>query len=180
MEWLQGSDRGDLCAAGVYALGAALYFVLVQLAGLTFQATPLIFGGTLLVASVFRPRVLAAALLLLCWGVAVALLNAGALPEARTGAAYMVAFGVAAAVMMLLRRWIAPPVALQSAAAVLLAGGLALYGAFDVDALGRGWLWTLVVLADAACLAAASLYRSRRRRTSVAAGPQTQKPAAAP
>ena len=138
-----------LGAAAVYAAGAGLYYVIVARHGVTFLVTPLFIGGIMLVAAVFRPRLLASAALLSAWGAAVLLIHAGRIPSARSAPAYMFAFGVAAAVLRLSGRWLAPRVALETTAIVLLVGGAALYGAFDIGPLGDGWFWALVLLVNA-------------------------------
>lgn len=160
----------SLATAAIYATGALAYYLTVAQFGANFAVTPLFFGAVMLVASVFRPRLIASALLLGAWGAAVLLLQHGALPRERNSAVYMIAFGAAALLSLLARRWIDPAVALESAAVVLLVGGLSLYGSFDVDRLGRGSFWALALFLNAVGLAATALWRDRARKLAAARG----------
>ena len=147
-------------AAAVYAIGAALYYAAIDGLGVTFDATPLLIGAVMLAASVFRRRLLASAVLLLAWGAAVLLVRHGPLPDHREAPVFLIAFGLAMAALVLLRRWLDPRIALESAAIVLLAGGLAFYGAFASDVFTSAWLWSAALLASAIILAADAFRRT--------------------
>ncbi len=147
--------------AAIYLAGAAAYFLLVEVLGANFLITPLFMGGIMLVASTQRPRLLAPAVLLGCWGLAVLLLNRGVLSGNRTAAVYIAAFGLASLILLLLRRRLSPPIALEGAAVVMIVSGLALYASYDVAAFGRGWLWALVLALNAAGLVLAGHWRHR-------------------
>lgn len=151
-----------LGAAAVYVGGAAAYYAALQGLGVTFQATPLILGIVMLAASIFRARLLASAVLLLAWGAAAIALEYEWLPRERSSAVYMIAFGLAALALLLLRRRVAPRVALESAAIIMLVGGLSFFAAYEVDALGRPWLWSLALIVNAAGLVAVAWWRQRR------------------
>lgn len=159
-----------LGTAAVYAAGAALYYLTVERQGVTFLVTPLFMGAIMLVAAFFRPRLLASAVLLAAWGAAVLLIHAGKIPSDRSAPAYMFAFGVGAAVLLAAGRWIAPRVALETTAIVLLVGGAALYGAFDIGPLGDGWFWALVLLINAIGLVLVQEWKHLR-----AQAPQTER-----
>src|SRR4051794_27093524 len=76
--------RERLAAATVYVAGAILYALAREAGGLDFTASPLFYGLILLVASYFRPRLLASALLLCIWGTVVLLDGKGPFPAGRT------------------------------------------------------------------------------------------------
>lgn len=147
-----GNSARIVGTAAVYLAGALVYFLLVEVAGVDFLITPVFFGGMMLVASVLRPRLLASAILLLAWGAAVLLVEHEVLAHGRASSSYMAAFGLAALVLLLLRRWIAIEVSLESAAIILLAGGVALYLSGDITAFGRGWLWAAATALNAIVL----------------------------
>lgn len=149
--------------AGVYLAGAAIYFLVVEVFGANFLITPLFIGGIMLVASVVRPRLLASAIVLAAWGVAVLLVDHGVLASGRATPSYMAAFGVAALILLALRRWFAAEVALESIAVIMLVGGIALYAAYDQPAFGRGWLWALALALNAIGLVLAAWWRARSR-----------------
>jgi hypothetical protein len=66
-------EREYFGAAAVYAAGAVAFYVARESLELDFLASPLFYGVMLLIASYFRRRLLASALILICWGVAVLL-----------------------------------------------------------------------------------------------------------
>ncbi len=151
--------------ACVYTAGAGAYFIAVELAGLNFLYSPLIFGGIMLAAACFRPRLLPSALFLAAWGVAVLLVHFGTIPSDRTAPAYMFAVGFAAVCMLALGRRFNAREALESAAAILTTAGLGLYLSYDIEAFGRGWLWSLALLLNAAGLVLFALWHQHRAAT---------------
>lgn len=164
------SQYGELAhvyaTAAVYLVGAAVYFLVVEVFGANFLITPLFIGGIMLVASVARPRLLASAIVLAAWGTAVLLVDHGVLASGRAAPSYMAAFGVAALVLLALRRRIAAKVALESIAVIMLVGGVALYAAYDHSALARGWLWALALALNAVGLVLAARWRAWRLSSS--------------
>jgi len=148
--------------AAIYAAGALAYWLAVGVGGLTFGSTPLFLGCIMLVASIMRPRLLASAVLLLAWGMGVILLQEGVLPRQRAAAVFLIAFGLAALILLVLRSRLDLRVSLESAAVVMLTGGLALYISYDLDPFGRGWLWAAALLLNAVGLVVAAHWRQRQ------------------
>ena len=138
----------NIIAAAIYVGGAIIYWLAVEKIGLTFDATPALFGAVLLTAGVVRRRSLAPAILLLSWGAGVILVRHGPLPDDREAPVFIAAFGIGMAVIASLGRWLPVADALRSAAIVMLTGGLGFYLAYDYDALNEPWLWTLALIAS--------------------------------
>lgn len=113
-----------------------------------------------LAAAVFRPRLVAPAVLLLVWGAAVLLVRHGPLPDEREAAVFMTAFGIGLALLWLLRRLVPPVISIESAVVVLIAGGIAFYGAYQFELLRRPWIWSTALLLNALALAGVA-WRSR-------------------
>jgi hypothetical protein len=152
-------------AAAVYAAGAVLYFVAREFLALDFLVSPLFYGVVVLIASYFRPRLLASAVILTAWGIAVLLDGRGPVAEGRTAPVHLAGFGVGALLCLLLRRWIDARVALESIAIIMIVAGLWYYFAFEFSALQEAWLWSAVFLASAAMLV---LWGIRLRSTGAA------------
>jgi len=148
-------------AAAVYAAGAALYFVAREAFDMDFLASPLFYGVMLLVASYFRPRLLASAVVLICWGVAVLADGNGPLEEGRTASVHTFGFGVGALLCLLLRRWIPERVALESLAIIMIVVGLWYYFVHEFSVLEDAWLWSAVFLASACGLVVGGLWARR-------------------
>jgi hypothetical protein len=146
----------------VYIGGAVLYFLLLEAGGVTFDVTPLFFGAVMLVASPFRPRLLASAVMLGAWGVAVLLVRHGPLPDDREAPAFLTACGLGLAALLALRRWVPAEIAVESATAVLIVGGLAFYFTYDVEAFARAWPWAVALALNAAGLVLVEAWRARR------------------
>lgn len=146
------SASRNVLGAAMYVAGAAAYWYAVERLGVTFDATPLIFGLVALVGSAVRPRLLASAVLLLVWGGVVLLVRHGPLPDDREAPLFLLAFGVGAALLVALRRWIPPKVALESVAAVLVGGGAGFYLAGEDTVFTSAWFWSAVLLASGALL----------------------------
>ncbi|MGH2588788.1 MAG: hypothetical protein ACRDJE_28020 [Dehalococcoidia bacterium] len=144
-------------AATVYAAGAVLYFLAREVFDMDFLASPLFYGVMLLVASYFRPRLLASAVVLICWGIAVLADGNGPLEEGRTASVHTFGFGVGALLCLLLRRWIPERVALESLAIIMVVVGLWYYFVHDFSVLEDAWLWSAVFLASAAALVVVGL-----------------------
>ncbi|MHB8577353.1 MAG: hypothetical protein ACYDCQ_18730 [Dehalococcoidia bacterium] len=148
--------------AAVYLAGAAIYVALVEAAGAPFAITPLTFGVIMLLAGVFRRRLLASGVLLCAWGTGVLLLDRGVVPSDRSAAVFIIAFGAGALVLSLLRRSFDVSVSLESAALIMLVGGLGLYLSFSIDAFGHAWPWGVALAANAGGLVLAAELRLRR------------------
>ena len=153
----QHDSRERLGAAAVYAVGAVLYFLLREVAGLDFIYSPLFYGLLVLAASALRPRLLATAIVLVCWGIAVVLDGKGPLADGRTAQIHTTGFGAGALVLWLLRDRIDPARSLQSLAVVMLVVGVWYYFVYDYPVLERAWLWSAVFLATALVLAVSAL-----------------------
>jgi hypothetical protein len=155
-----GADRRErLGAAAVYAAGAVIFFVLRQVVNVDFLLSPLLYGLILLAGSYFRPRLLASAVILLTWGVAVLLDGKGPLAADRTAQVFMVGFGVSAVFLLLLRRWVDSRVALESLAVILIVAGIWYYFEKEHSVFREPWLWSAVLLASALALAVPVLLR---------------------
>lgn len=150
--WPTDARREYFGAAAVYAAGAVLYFSAREFVGLDFQASPLFYGMMLLIASYFRRRLLASAVILTMWGIAVLLDGRGPIAEGRTAPVHLFGFGAGTLLCLLLDRWIAARVALESIAVITIVVGLWYYFVYDVSALEEAWLWSAVFLASAALL----------------------------
>jgi glucan phosphoethanolaminetransferase (alkaline phosphatase superfamily) len=136
----------------VQLAGAAGYLLLVGVVGVTFDATPLVFGTVMLVAARYRPRLIVAAAALLLWGAAVLLARHGPVPADREAALVMVAFGLAGLLMVWPRALVPPRVALEGLSVVLLAGGAAFYLAYDLPVLTDARLWAAALAVNAVVL----------------------------
>jgi hypothetical protein len=155
-------------AAAVYAFGAAVYYIIIEVVDVTFDATPALIGAIALVASIFRRTSLAPAILLLCWGAGVLLTRHGPLPDEREAATFVVAFGVGMLILAALSRGtsvIDAASALGSAAAVMLVGGAGFYLAFKDDVFLEPWPWALGLLATSAAIIGSTLIRLPARHT---------------
>lgn len=148
------SDRRErLGAAAVYLVGAVVYFIAREWLGLRFMASPFFLGMVMLVASYFRPRLLASATLLAIWGTAVLLNGKFIWADGRSDAVYLAAFGLGALVLVALQRWVDPRVSLETVGIVMLVTGVWYYLAYDYDALVKTWVWSLAMVVSAAALA---------------------------
>lgn len=162
----QATGTQRLSVAAVYLVGALLYYAARERFGLSFMLSPFVYGLILLVASIFRQRLLASAALLLIWGLAVELDGRGPLAAGRTAALYMTAFGLGAGVLLLLRRWVDAQVALESVALVMLTAGIWFYLSYDYPTLIQPWLWSAWFIVSGLALVAAEVaarWRDRRR-----------------
>lgn len=153
--------RERLGAAAVYAAGAVLYFIARESLGLNFLASPLFYGVLVLAASYFRPRLLASAVILVCWGIAVLVDGNGPLAGGRTAQVHVAGFGVGALACLRLGRWIPARVALESVAIIMIVVGVWYYFVEEYAVLERAWLWSAVFLANAAGLAGSALWVTR-------------------
>lgn len=141
-----------LGSAVVLLAGAGAYAGLVGSGALRFSATPLLLGILAVAAGSLgtRRRVTATGLVLVGWGTAVLLVDAGRLPGARTAPAYMlgVGAGLLAAAAVAPRRdrgdW------LVSASVTAVMAPLSLYLSYDLAALGRWPVWSVLLLVWAA------------------------------
>lgn len=137
-----------LGSAVVVVAGAGVYALLVGGGNVRFAATPMILGVIAVVAGLVgtRHRVVATGLVLGCWGAAVLLVDHGVVPADRTTPVYML--GVA--VGLLVAAGVAPRAEraawLTSASIAAFTGPLSLFLAYDVTALGRWPLWSVVLL----------------------------------
>ncbi len=147
--------------AAVYVAGGIVYYLLREMGGLDFTASPLLYGLMLLVACRFRPRLLASAVLMLVWGAAVLVDGKGPFPADRTAPFFMAAFGLGAGILLLLRGRIEPRVALESIAAVMTTAGVWFYFVHDIPMLEKTWLWTGYFLLYAAGLLVGEWYIRR-------------------
>lgn len=154
--------RARLGTAAVYAGGGVVYAALREGARLDFTASPLLYGLVLLVAAWFRRRLLASAVLMLIWGVAVLLDGKGPFAPDRTAPFFMTAFGLGAAVLVLLRDRIDYQVALESVAAVMVTAGVWFYFVYDFPVLEETWVWTAYFFLYAVGLVAAEWWERRR------------------
>jgi hypothetical protein len=143
----------------VYAAGAVLYFVLREVVRIDFILSPLLYGLLVLGASAFRPRLLATAIVLICWGIAVVLDGKGPLADGRTAQVHTIGFGAGALVLWLLRDRIDAAGSLQSLATVMLVVGAWYYFVYDYPVLERAWLWSAVFLATAIALVVGGILR---------------------
>jgi hypothetical protein len=153
--------RERLGAAAVYVSGAVLYFGLRELAGIDFIVSPLLYGLVLLGASAFRRRLLASAVLLVTWGIVVVLDGKGPLAEDRTAPVHIFGFGLGALITLLLERWIDRRAALESIAIIMMTTGVWFYLVEDFEVLESAWVWSLVLLVNAAALIASVLMSHR-------------------
>ncbi|MGI8554607.1 MAG: hypothetical protein ACR2PL_28015 [Dehalococcoidia bacterium] len=156
------SLQRTLAVAAIYVIGALLYYFALVPLKVSFLSTPLFLGLIMLAASLFRPRLLATAVLLLTWGTAVFLLNHHVLPSDRAQPVYLFAFGLGAAILVLLRRWIEPRLALESAAVAMLSAGVFFYADFRWSLFNQPWFYSLLLLLSAAGLVLLDLWKRRR------------------
>lgn len=161
-----------LGAAAVYVAGAAAYYVARRYLGLGFTASPLFAGVLMLVASYFRLRLLASAVLLITWGSAILFAGHGPIAAGHSTPLYIGAFGLGALILLLLRRWIDARVALENVASVMLAVGLWFYFDYDYPVMERIWLWSAWLLANAAALVGMELVQSGRLNSSPGPSPR--------
>jgi len=139
-------------SAAVVVAGAVVYALLEGLQVIGFAATPLVLGVTAVVAGLAgtRRRVVGTGLVLAGWGAAVLLVDHGVVPGARMTPAYMLGAGVG----LLVAATVGPRAErgdwLASGSVAAVTGPLALYGSYDVGALGRWPLWFAVLLGWAA------------------------------
>jgi len=159
----RGAAGGRFGAAAVYAAGGVVYYFARELGGLNFLVSPLFYGVIVLAASWFRPKLLASAIILIVWGIAVLVDGHGPLAADRTAPVHTAGFGIAALVLLALRRRIDPAEALQSLALIMVVVGIWYYLAHDYHVLERPWLWLLVFLASALALVGAG-FRQRAER----------------
>ena len=157
--------RGRLGAAAVYAAGAVLYFVAREALGMEFTLSPLFYGLMLLAAGYFHRPLLAPAIVLICWGVAVVLDGKGPLAEGRTAQVHTFGFGLGALLLWLLRDRIDPAGSLQTVAIVMLVVAVWYYFVDDFPVLERAWLWSAVFLLGAAATIAGGLVQRRAAAT---------------
>ena len=157
--------RGRLGAAAVYAAGAVVYFVAREALGMEFTLSPLFYGLMLLGAASFRRPLLAPAIVLICWGVAVVLDGKGPLEEGRTAQVHTFGFGLGALLLWLLRGRIEPAGSLQTVAIVMLVVAVWYYFVDDYPVLERAWLWSAVFLLGAAATIAGGLVQRRAAAT---------------
>lgn len=155
-----GRPREYFGAAAVYAAGAVIYYAAREFLDVDFLVSPLFYGLMLLVASYFRPRLLASAVILICWGAAVLADGNGPLADGRTAQVHTFGFGAGALACLLLERWIPTRVALESLAVILLIVGVWYYLVYEFSVLERAWLWSAVFLASAIALVVAGVRRS--------------------
>ena len=158
-----GAQEGRLGAAAVYAAGAVLYFVAREVLKVDFIISPLFYGLLVLAASYFRRRLLASAVVLICWGIAVILDGKGPLEGGRTAQVHTIGFGVGALATLLLGRWIPSRVALESVAIIMIVVGVWYYLVYEVPELEEPWLWSAVFLASAAALLVSEFVARRGR-----------------
>ena len=121
-------------SAIVLGLGALVYGGLLGPLGVTFDATPLLFGAIALAAALLgrNPRLTAAALTLIGWGAAVMLTRHGPLPDEREAAAFLVGGGLGLLTARLVARR-RPDLDLGDGSSVLVVGGMAFFLAFDAE-----------------------------------------------
>lgn len=156
------SDRRErLGAAAVYLVGAVAYFIAREVLGLGFMASPFFLGMVMLVASYFRPRLLASATLLAIWGTVVLLNGKFFWADGRSDAVYLAAFGVGALVLVALQRWVDPRVSLETVGIVMLVTGVWYYLAYEYDALVKTWVWSLSMVVSAVALVLTTLVPRR-------------------
>lgn len=143
------TSRRALGSGLVILAGAGAYAFLQGAADADFTMTPLALGLIGIAAGLVgtRPRIIATGLVLAGWGVAVLLVDHEVIPAERTTPAYML--GIAGG--LLLAGALAGPVRraewFTSGAIAAFTGPLGLYLAYDVEAVGRWPLWTLVLVA---------------------------------
>lgn len=157
--------RERLGAAAVYAIGAVAYFIAREVLEMDFLLSPLFYGLIVLAASYVRPRLLAPAIVLICWGTAVVLDGRGPIEDGRTAQMHTFGFGLGALVLWLLRARIDPAASLQTLATIMLVVGVWYYFVYEIPELEEPWLWSAVFLATAAALVAGVLLASRTRET---------------
>jgi len=135
-------------SAIVLALGAAIYLVLMGPLGVTFDATPLVVGSVVLVAATAgrAHRLMATALTLIGWGVAVLLTRHGPLPDDREAATFLVAAGLGLLASRLVAR-LRPGVEVGEGSTVLVVGGMAFFFAFDAAWIYDWPAWTAALVA---------------------------------
>ncbi len=138
-------------STAVFGLGAVIYALMLGPFGVTFDATPLIFGAIALAAAVLgrAPGLTATALTLIGWGLAVMLTRHGPVPDEREAAAFLVGAGLGLLAARLVARRRAD-VDLGEGSTVLVVGGLAFYLAFDADWLYDWPIWSASLLVWAA------------------------------
>lgn len=143
------TPRRALGSGVVILAGAGVYALLQGVADTEFTITPLVLGLVGIAAGLagIRRRLIATGLVLAGWGVAVLLVDGDVVPAQRTAPAYMLGIAagllVAGALAGSERRgdW------LTSGAIAAFAGPPGLYVAYDVAAVGRWPLWTMILVA---------------------------------
>jgi hypothetical protein len=133
-------------AAAVLTGTALVYALLVGALGVAFHVTPLVVGLGAVAAGLAsgRPRLLTIGVAVAGWGVAVALVREGVVPNAREAAAFL----VGAAVGLLIAAVISRRYGLSMVGPVVsvLVGGVAFYLAFDVELVDDWPFWTGALL----------------------------------
>jgi len=128
--------------------GAVVYALLLGVAGVTFNVTPLAFGLVVGAAAVAgrSPRLGSIAAGLIGWGVAVLLVRSGPLPDDHESAAFLVgaAAGLAIGSVVAHRGGIAA----TAAPITLVSSGIAFYFAIDHPSVLGSWrFWAVALLA---------------------------------
>jgi len=141
-----------LGSAVVILVGAGVYAGLVGGELVRFTATPLILGVIAIVAGLAgtRHRVVATGLVLASWGAAVLLVDHGVIPADRATPAYMLGIAVGLLVAATAAPRAERSAWLTSASVTAFTAPLSLYLAYDVKALGRWPVWSMVLLIWAA------------------------------
>jgi hypothetical protein len=143
---MAGQVRGRRAAA-VLSAGALVYSVLLGLAGVTFNATPLLFGAAAAAAGISSgsARLLSIGAALAGWGVSVLLVRSGPLPDDHESGSVPRRSGRGPCG----RRDVAHRggIAATAAAITLVSSGIAFY--FEIDnpsVLGSWRLWAVLLL----------------------------------
>ena len=143
------SARPPLRRAGVVLFaGSVVYALLLGVAGLTFNATPLLFGATVATAGIASrsPRLQSIAAGLTGWGVAVLLVRSGPLSASHESAAFLIGAAAGLVVASVIASRAGAPA--TAAPITLVSSGVAFY--FEVDhpsVLGSWRFWALALLA---------------------------------
>lgn len=150
-------------SAGILAVGAVTYLVLMGPLSVTFDATPLIVGLVVLAAGTIgrAPALTATGLTLVGWGLAVLLTRHGPLPDEREAATFLVGAGLGLLASRVVAR-ARPGREVGEGSTVLVVGGAAFFLAFDAAWLYDWPVWTAVLMAWALWEAAG--HRSGRIR----------------